>query len=221
VTTRWKSRSAGTADLILDTAERLVQTRGFNAFSYADVSEALGIRKASLHHHFATKAELGAALIGRYRRGFGEALRAIEQGTGDARQRLERYVELYRSVLRKRRMCLCGMLASDVDTLPSSMRTSVATFFSENEAWLAGVLEEGRKSGVLGFDGGAASFARFLVSSLEGAMLVSRGGGGTKVFDSVAQHLLAEVERRPARRSTRARGSRVARGPSRDRAPRA
>ena len=199
MTKRWQSRSAGTADLILDTAERLVQTRGFNAFSYADVSEALGIRKASLHHHFATKAALGAALIGRYRSSFGEALVSIEQGTPDAQQRLERYVELYRSVLRKRRMCLCGMLASDVDTLPAAMRASVATFFTENEAWLAGVLEEGRKSGALRFEGEAASFARFLVSSLEGAMLVARGGGGTKVFDSVAQHLLAELGRRPAR----------------------
>ena len=188
-----RSRPRGTADLILDTAERLVQTRGFNAFSYADVSEALGIKKASLHHHFATKAELGAALIGRYSRSFSDALRAIEQGSDDARERLTRYVELYATVLRRKRMCLCGMLAADVDTLPSAMRASVARFFAENETWLAARLDEGRRSGALRFAGTPASVASFFVSSLEGAMLVARGGGGGKVFDAVAHHLLAEV----------------------------
>jgi TetR/AcrR family transcriptional repressor of nem operon len=188
-----RGRGPGTADLILDTAERLVQTRGFNGFSYADVSEAVGIQKASLHHHFATKADLGVALVARYRRSFGEALRSIEEGGGGARVRLERYVELYGSVLRRRRMCLCGMLAADVATLPAAMRAGVASFFAENEAWLTGVLEDGRRRGAVRFEGTAASMAAFFVSSLEGAMLLARGGGGTKLFEAVARHLVAEL----------------------------
>jgi TetR/AcrR family transcriptional repressor of nem operon len=198
-----RGRGAKTADLILDAAERLVQTRGFNGFSYADVSEAVGIRKASLHHHFATKADLGAALVARYRRGFEEALRSIEEGSDDARVRLERYVELYGSVLRRRRMCLCGMLAADVATLPAAMRAGVASFFGETEGWLARVLEDGRRSGSIRFEGTAASMAAFFVSSLEGAMLLARGGGGTKLFDAVARHLLAEVGGSPGRAGRR------------------
>ena len=73
-----------TADRILDIAERLVQRRGFNAFSYADVATAVGIRKASLHYHFATKADLGQALIARYRQTFLAALREIEAEAEDA-----------------------------------------------------------------------------------------------------------------------------------------
>ena len=46
-----------TAQRILDIAERLVQTRGFNGFSYADIAGALAVTKASLHYHFPTKAE--------------------------------------------------------------------------------------------------------------------------------------------------------------------
>ena len=69
---------AGTADKILNVAEKLVQSRGFNAFSYQDVSKAVGIQKASLHYHFATKADLGVALIDRYRGNFLDALKAIE-----------------------------------------------------------------------------------------------------------------------------------------------
>ena len=130
-------RDGHTADRILDVAERLVQTRGFNAFSYADVSQAVGIRKASLHHHFSTKSQLGLALLARYRLGFGDALRSIDAGASGTFERLARYVELYASVLRRNRMCLCGMLAADVLTLPRPMRESVARFFAENEAWLA------------------------------------------------------------------------------------
>ncbi len=190
---------AGTADRILDVAERLVQVRGFNAFSYADVSKAVGIQKASLHHHFATKTDLGVALVGRYRRDFLEALQAIEARGEDAVERLERYVDLYRSVLRKRRMCMCGMLAADVATLPAAMRASVARFFAENQAWLTRVLAAGRERGELGFDGSVASMAAFIVSSLEGGMLVSRGRGEVEHLDEVAELLLKGVQPNPAK----------------------
>ncbi len=67
---RWQQQSrrteTKTATRILDVAERLVQTRGFNGFSYADIAAELHITKASLHYHFASKAELGEALILRY-----------------------------------------------------------------------------------------------------------------------------------------------------------
>lgn len=171
--------------------------RGFNAFSYADVALAVGIQKASLHHHFATKADLGRALVGRYRLAFLKSLRAIEADTDDAKERLQRYAGLYGAVLRRRRMCLCGMLASDVATLPKEMRESIAEFFAENQAWLARVLEQGGKRGEIRFEGSAFSMAAFFVSSLEGAMLVARGTGVLEQFEEVAQRLLASV--RPAK----------------------
>ena len=187
-------RNATTADRILDVAEHLVQVRGFNAFSYADVSKAVGIQKASLHHHFATKTDLGVALVSRYRRSFLDALDAIASRDENAFERLERYVELYRSVLRRRRMCMCGMLAADIATLPEPMRDGVAEFFAENEAWLTRVLGEGKKRGELQFAGQPASMAAFLVSSLEGAMLVARGRGELDHLDGVAELLLASVQ---------------------------
>ncbi len=198
-------RDIKTADRILDAAEKLVQVRGFNAFSYADVSKAVGIQKASLHHHFATKTDLGVALVERYRRVFLEALAIIESDVDGAVERLERYVDLYRSVLRKRRMCMCGMLAADVATLPASMRESVADFFGENEAWLARVLTRGTARGELQFAGTPASMAGFIVSSLEGAMLVARGRGELGHLDDVATLLIANLRPPKASRTVKAR----------------
>src|SRR5450432_1059048 len=186
---------ADTAARILDVAERLVQVQGFNAFSYADISAELGIRKASLHHHFATKAKLGKALITRYQDRFRDALAEIRRGAADAPTQLKRYARLYGNVLRKQRMCLCGVLAADFQTLPRPMRAGVLSFFALNEEWLGGVLEEGRRTRTLRFEGPVAPIAAFLVSSLEGAMLLARSHGKVSRFDAAVTRLLGDLAR--------------------------
>jgi TetR/AcrR family transcriptional regulator, transcriptional repressor for nem operon len=180
-----------TPSRILDVAERLVQIRGFNGFSYADVAHELKITKASLHYHFPVKAELGEALIGRYAASFAEALEAIDSHGGDAPAKLEAYAAIYGDVLRDRRMCLCGMLAAEYDTLPAPMREAIVGFFDQNEAWLTGVLEQGRDEGVLSLDGSPSDEARTIVSGLEGALLIARPYGDMARFETAATRLLA------------------------------
>jgi TetR/AcrR family transcriptional regulator, transcriptional repressor for nem operon len=184
-------RQAGTAEQILDVSERLVQSRGFNGFSYANVAAELGITTASLHYHFPGKAELGEALIERYAARFADALVAIDVSAPDARAKLAAYSGLYADVLRGERMCLCGMLAAEYETLPQPMRDAVVRFFDENERWLAGVLEQGHAEASLSFDGSARDGARTILSSLEGAMLIARPYGDLERFQSAASHLLA------------------------------
>jgi TetR/AcrR family transcriptional regulator, transcriptional repressor for nem operon len=182
-----------TASRILDIAERLVQVRGFNGFSYADVASELGVSKASLHYHFAGKAELGEALIGRYAARFAEALEEIDRQGGEAPEKLEAYASIYADVLRDRRMCLCGMLAAEYDTLPDPMRNAIIGFFDDNEAWLTGVLEQGREEGTLSLDGSAGNAAQTIVSSLEGALLVARPYGDVARFQAAATRLLTSL----------------------------
>jgi TetR/AcrR family transcriptional repressor of nem operon len=181
---------ADTATRILDIAERLAQMRGFNGFSYADIATELGISKASLHYHFATKADLGEALIGRYAARFSEALAAIDAGTPAAPAKLRDYADLYADVLRSQRMCLCGMLAAEYPTLPDAMQASVVSFFDQNEAWLQHVLEQGRRDGSLQFTGSSRDVARMIVSCLEGAMLVARPYGDVPRFQDAAASLM-------------------------------
>jgi TetR/AcrR family transcriptional regulator, transcriptional repressor for nem operon len=182
---------AGTATRILDIAEAMVQTRGFDGFSYADVAAELELTTPSLHYHFRSKAELGEALITRYTTRFLAALAAIERRPGSSVDQLEAYASVYAEVLRARRMCLCGMLAAGYDTLPESMRTAVIRFFDENEGWLARVLERGAEEGTLVFAGSASAVARSIISVLEGAMLIARPYGDVARFDAVATRMLA------------------------------
>ena len=184
------STAASTAAQILDAAERLVQERGFNGFSYADVARELGVTKAALHYHFASKGELGDALIDRYAERFFAALSTLDDDGSDALEKLRAYAQLYADVFRDDRMCLCGMLAADYATLPEPMRERVVRFFDDNEVWLTRVLEDGRKAGTIKFDGPARPVARTLIGGLEGAMLVARPYRDLKRFRDAAALLI-------------------------------
>lgn len=175
---------------ILDVAERLAQTRGYNGFSYADVAAEVGVTKASLHYHFAGKAELGAVLIERYAERFFAALARIDANGGDAKEKLEAFAVIYADVLRERRMCLCGMLAADYETLPTPMREAVVRFFDETHAWVTDVVTTGAKRGELRLPGSPREAAQAVVGGLEGAMLVARPYGDVKRFEAAATQLL-------------------------------
>jgi len=186
------SAPAATAGKILDIAERLVQTRGYNGFSYADISSELRIRNASVHYHFPSKSDLGRRLVGRYRENFLAALGGLERDHGDARRRLRAYVAIWSRVLRDRdRMCLCGMMAADIASLPRPVRAEIKRFFNENEAWLVRVMKAGQKAGTLKLAGTVEVEARLLTMGLEGAMLVARSYGEPRRFEEIAARLLA------------------------------
>jgi TetR/AcrR family transcriptional repressor of nem operon len=203
---RSRGAAQGTPERILDVAERLVQTRGFNGMSYADIAETLGVTKASLHYHFPTKADLGARLVSRYEEAFLRALAAIDENDADPGRRLRAYAGIYEDVLRKNRMCLCGMLAAEHATLPREMRSRLGAFFDANESWLVGVLERGRSERSLSFEGPANVKARMLIGSLEGAMLLARSYGQVERFTQVATQLLDAIDA-PTRRRRRSTAS--------------
>ncbi len=183
---------AATATRILDVAQRLVQTRGYNGFSYADISAELRIRNASVHYHFPSKSDLGRRLVARYREGFLDLLARLDETVRDPRRRLRRYVDLWIRVAKDGdRLCLCGMMAAESTTLPGPVRTELRRFFDENEAWLTRVLEEGRSSRALRLAAPPRTEARLLTMGLEGAMLVARSYGEPARFREIAERLLA------------------------------
>ena len=149
---------AETSQKILDVAQELVQTRGYNAFSYADIAASLHVTTASLHYHFPSKAVLGHSLIQRYSEGFRKALARIDEAGAAAPQKIRGYVAAYAQVLANHRMCLCGMLAAEYETLPKPMQSALDHFFELNEVWLERVLENGRRDGSLAFAGPAREF---------------------------------------------------------------
>lgn len=179
---------------LLDLAQELAQTRGLNAFSFQDLARGVGIRTASVHHHFPTKADLGRQLMARYRSRFRAELESIDARTRSAPKKLELFVGLFRQTLRRgNRLCLCGMLATEYATLPASVQDEVRAFYDETEDWLGRALVRGRSAGALAFDGSATEVAKTFLATLEGAMIAARTFGDEARLAGAAQWLLASL----------------------------
>jgi TetR/AcrR family transcriptional repressor of nem operon len=188
----------GTTVRILDVAERMLQVRGYNGFSYGDVATELGITRAALHYHYKGKAELGQALIERYATRFAAALERLDATAPDAATKLRGYVALYTDVLSADRMCLCGMLAAEHRTLPNPLQQAVCEFFSANTAWLRKVLEEGCADGSLRCPGTPENSASMVLGALEGGMLIARLDGDVARFTAASNQVLAGLTPAPA-----------------------
>jgi TetR/AcrR family transcriptional regulator, transcriptional repressor for nem operon len=183
-------------DQILTSAQRLVQQRGFNGFSYADIASEVGIRKASLHHHFPTKTDLGLALIEVYSGQLNSALLNISGLSLPTNEKLEAYIGLYRCSLEAGRMCLGGMLASEALTLDTVMLPSLKRFFVRNTEWLTEILAEGESQQLFILSGSAADHARMLLSALQGALLIARATGDHEAFEQTASSLMSGLMRK-------------------------
>ncbi len=174
-TTAPKQRSE-TADQILDLAETLIQTRGYSAFSYQDIADGLGIRKASIHYHFHSKADLGIAVIERYIGRFDAALTTIaDDQSQSSMAMLDYYVQPYlQFASTPDRVCLSGALAGEMLALPPAMRERVDFFFKTHQAWLTKILRRGVTRGEFKLVAPASKVARFVFGALQGALLVKR-----------------------------------------------
>lgn len=168
------------AELLLQ-AETLVRSRGYSGFSYGDLAAVVGLRKASIHHHFPTKADLALALVAAYDSRYDAALDAI-LAQANAVARIEAYGRLYLGGVADDLGCLCAVLAVERDTLPEPLRAAIVRFFDKHIAWLERVLADGLRDGTVRAEVIPAAAARLVVATLEGALLLERVLAGTTGF---------------------------------------
>ena len=183
-----KQRSE-TAGQILDLAETLIQTRGYSAFSYQDIADSLGIRKASIHYHFPSKADLGVAVVDRYMARFGDALTAIaDDQSQSSMTMLDFYVQPYlQFASTPDRVCLSAALAGEMMAMPPKVRERVDHFFRTHQVWLTKILERGVARGEFTLAAPASKVARFVFGALQGALLVKRTTNDlTQINDVIA-----------------------------------
>lgn len=160
----------------------MVRKRGYAGFSYADLAKAVGLRKASIHHHFATKADMAIALLASYDARYDLALSAILRNEPDAGTRIMRYAALYLDGVEKGLGCLCAAFAAELDELPQQLRADLKRFFAKHVRWLETVIDEGRARGTIRSDIEPAAFARMIVSLLEGSLMMERALDGARGF---------------------------------------
>jgi TetR/AcrR family transcriptional repressor of nem operon len=188
--------SSDTADRILDTAQQLIVAKGYNAFSYADIAEVVGISKPSIHFHFATKAALVHKLLERYRDTLKGSLEQLAQNVPDPLGQLQAYAGYWEHCIRDNSapFCLCAMLASELLSLPPDVAGQVRLYFDDLAGWLAAVMEQGVAQGRLRLARGAVAEAESFMASVHGAMLSARVYGDADVFARIASDAIGRLQ---------------------------
>jgi len=177
---------------ILDLAQELIQRRGYNGFSYADIAETVGIRKASIYHHFSSKEVLAIAVVRRYRENFSRHLEKIAINKNNIWfDKIYKYAKLYEEVLNEKRLCLCGMLASEMESLPAAVKNEIEYFFTQNVTWLSKVLVSQypklskKRLNDLSWQ---------IISFLQGAVIMARMSSKKELFSSACKELLSQLQ---------------------------
>jgi TetR/AcrR family transcriptional repressor of nem operon len=183
-----------TKSQILDVAEELVQRVGLNAMSYQHISDAVGIRKASIHHHFPKKEHLVEALLDRCHVSYGDRYQAIVDGDGSAPDKLRQLAAVFADGLKKHHLCLVGTISADLNTLQASARDVLEKTIRETVAIYLLAFKQGESEGSLTLSDTAETSAYAFYSFLLGAQITSRACGGVEVFNQATEAIISGWE---------------------------
>jgi AcrR family transcriptional regulator len=178
-----------TREQIMKLASDLLRERGFAAFSYGHIAESLGVKPAAIHYHFATKTDLGMALIGRYRDRYRRWMSEADDQDLPPQEKLAGYFRIAARFSEDgKRICPGGALEAELMALPPEMQSETKAMVKDIYAWLTQVLADGKKAGAFRFDGAAADMAMVIGAALQGGIQVARVMG-QGALDSIVRQL--------------------------------
>jgi TetR/AcrR family transcriptional regulator, transcriptional repressor for nem operon len=173
----------------------LLAAGGYASFSYATLAERVGIAKASIHHHFASKEVLVKAVVQGYRQEAREGLAGLQAQLDDPLSELNAYADYWAGCIRSGEapFCICAMLATELPTIPEEVAVEVRSHFRDLGDWLAGVLARGAQRGQFHLLNSPAVSARSFMAVVHGAMLMARALDDSKVFATIVQPAILKL----------------------------
>ncbi|MFG6468281.1 TetR/AcrR family transcriptional regulator [Roseateles sp. BYS87W] len=192
-------------DLSPKAAEIVAHTRallaagGYNSFSYADLAERVGITKASIHHHFPSKAALVTCVTRLYREEAAAALGGLQAQFDDPLSELNAYADYWAGCIRsgEHPFCICAMLATEMPSIPAEVAVEVQAHFQAVSAWLSEVLQRGAARGQFHLLNSPGISAQSFMAVVHGAMLMARALGDPKAFAAIVQPAILKLTQRP------------------------
>jgi len=174
--------SSSSREAILAAARRTAQAHGYSGLNFRDLADEVGIKAASIHYHFPSKADLGAAVARRYWEDTAAHLESMLAGTSDPVRCLHQYPDIFRKSLESdNRMCLCSFMAAEHDDLPEAVKKEVQTFSDVNIAWLSRVLS----AAALVSSEESERRARAIFAAVAGAQLIARSRSDISLYDAL------------------------------------
>ncbi|SCC06691.1 transcriptional regulator, TetR family [Chitinophaga costaii] len=179
-----------TKQKIIDLADELIRTRGYNAFSYADIAAQLHIKNAAIHYHFPIKADLGISVLEHEM----AAMRAAWQQWAalPEDEQLQKFMHTFGIKSKEAKICLMGSLTPDYITFTAAMQEKVEQMCAEIIQWLTQVLQRGREKKRVMYEGRPYDRALLVIASLQSSLLLSRVMGA-QAFGQISQQLLQDL----------------------------
>ena len=140
-----------TREKIIELGENLIRTKGYNAFSYQDISSELGIKNAAVHYYFPSKENLGTSIVKTNIQRFEEMVENMQSRNFDEFHQLETFLKIYLKSNREQKLCIMGSLGPDFNTLNESTRIELRKMTEMVLAWLTVLLEKGKTNGIFSF----------------------------------------------------------------------
>lgn len=183
---------SNTASKLISEAGQLIVNAGYNGFSYADLAERLGIRKASIHHHFPSKVDLVVAVVEQQRAAIRQQIDALENGMPDAMGQLLAYVDYWKRCIEDQSapFCLAGVLAVELPGLPAEVGAAVRGHFNDLGQWLKRVMALGIKQGTIQLELEPETSSQFFQTTIYGAMVMARAYNDPSKFNFVVDAFL-------------------------------
>ncbi len=176
--------SSNSREAILAAAKITAQAHGYGGLNFRDLAKDVGIKSASIHYYFPSKADLGAAVARRYWEDTAAVLETMLVATSDPLQCLRRYPGMFRTSLeRGNRLCLCSFMAAEHDDLPDPVKTEIQIFADVNVAWLSKVLA----AAALVDPEETERRARAIFAAVVGAQLLARSRADIDLFDEMIE----------------------------------
>lgn len=180
---------------LLASAERLIRQRGYDAVSFGDLAQAIGIRTASIHYHFPKKADLAAGVLDIYAAKLERQRGNIAMNAASGGAAIASLVALYRAALNEgRQLCLCVAFAAGRESLPEDVRRQLERFHAESRDWLERAFSRAREDRSMRGVTDPAAEAAACLALLEGAQIMARAAGGLEPFDAATSALRQRIE---------------------------
>ncbi|WP_150523433.1 TetR/AcrR family transcriptional regulator [Roseibium sediminis] len=180
---------------LMDVADYLVRHKGADGFSYSDLSSVVGIRKASIHHHFPTKADLLTAIMQRYDSRVMEDLEAFSAQSRTVSEKLRRFVSFYRDALNGGdTLCMCVAYTVTHSELAEPTQAAIHTFRSRVAQWLKTRFDEARQSKEVKDLQDPGAEAAALLALVEGAQIATRISGDLASYDAATKLFLDRLQ---------------------------
>jgi TetR/AcrR family transcriptional repressor of nem operon len=161
-----------TKDVIINLADDFIRDKGYNAFSFNDISKGMGIKTASIHYHFPSKSDLGVSVIRKHRQGF-EGLKKKYEGKGPEKK-LEAFFSIYSQLKSENKICLVGSLATDFNTVDKKVKSDLKLLAAQILDWVTEILIEGKQKRVFNFKMDPRTKAILIITNMLAIVQLSR-----------------------------------------------